>query len=657
MEEPRFAKWMFEEGIRHKSIFEPLHFQRMRGGQADNYEQLYDYTRSRDYMKHLADEGYTQVWFNWWKGYGLNFEKRCQDQAAELFGYVKELGMHPACYCTFGSLTLDTLLLEEPDSANWISRGQDGQPTTCQVTNQTFRYRPCYNSQGWLAYMERVVGRALDCGADGIHFDNIGPQFEPETCKCPECTRLFREYLQERFGGELGERVFGMSDFRHASVPWFNRWNTPTGMRRAHGPHHLAWIDFKCRSLSQAGRRMAEFIHGKNPDAFIEMNCLEAHGQAAAYWRGEDYDELLSVLDLAYDEKTSKPGINQRGAMVSPERSLKWASRFGTAVLGIGGPVGSAVNLACNLAGNSSPLGFFRKWKDFQLKARPISQVAVLRERNSLAYNRWEPWEQTLAAEQYLIERRIPFDLVVNKELDDLGQYRLLIVAGAEVISDAVRDRIASYVSGGGSVLLSGAAGQYNEYYQHRGNRLEKVQTWEQYLEAGKPKNAFWELIGADPDGDGQKEVRKSFGQGRVAWVCGFEIDPLPRTPENYAIFDSSWQMPANAEQIDELIGWLVPDGFDLTIETADRIAVYLNRRVDTKQIVLHLVNFAWPDYQASAVIQLRMSDRPGEVFSISHDDEATDFASRRENFDFENQTLLVRLMGIDTHRVVVISP
>lgn len=449
------AKWVFEEGFRPYSMFEPLYFERMRGLCPDNQGKVYDFKRTRVFMESVAAKGYNQVWVNWWKGFGLNHERECQDQIVRLIPTCKELGLRVVCYHSFGSLTLDTLLPEEPDAINWITRTQAGQPTSCQVTYQTFRHRPCFSSEGYLSYMEKVLARAIDAGADGIHFDNIGMQAEPEACHCARCTALFRDYLQKNFGGKLGEEVFGMSDFSQATVPWFNQHNPANGLWRATPPHHWAWIDFKCHTYAKAARRLADFIHGRNSQVFVEMNAAEADGFAPAFWRANDVEQVYEKIELVCDESSPKIGLNAKGAMVGQYRAKKLARAMGCAHWGIG--EGDPSDFCEDLAMSGAPKAFWAKYKNYQLRAESMARIAVLREHYSLTYNRWGPREETLAVEQYLIERRLPFDFVYNHQLDEVcGRYDLLIVAGAEVMSDAVRDALVRYVKKGGRCYFPG---------------------------------------------------------------------------------------------------------------------------------------------------------------------------------------------------------
>ncbi len=651
----KHAQWLFEEGARPKGMFEPIYFQKMRGNIGQNQDKIYDFTRTRAYMEEMVRQGVTQVWINWWKGYGLEKEKACQDQAAALFPVIRELGMRAVCYHSFGSLTFDTLLAEEPDAVNWITRTQNGQPTSCQVTFQCFRYRPCFSSDGYLSYMERVLARAIDAGCDGIHFDNIGFQAEPEACHCERCTRLFREYLQETYGGELGEEVFGFSDFSHATVPWFNQHNQPNKLNNAMVAHHRAWIDFKCRVLGNASNRLIDFVHNRNPEVFVEMNACEGEGFPAAFWRGNDCDMLFPKLEMVCDEGNGHYGVNSNGAMIGQHRAKKLCVSFDCAHWGAYNPNAQAIDFSEERAVcYHAPMVFWEKYKEYQLKGRSLAKVAVLRERNSLAYNRWDPWEETLAIEQYLIERHIPFDFVHNAQLTDLPErYEVLICAGMEIMSDEIRDRITAYVADGGSLLLSGAAGKYDEHYRLRQIPVDRIETVADFEQAHQPRNAFFELIGDDPQACKQDVILNEYQKGRVGWIREMDVHRVARTPANWCHSPDNLMLPRNAPQIDALLAGLLPEGIGLDVSTGGKLYVHLAHREDTGEWMLHLINHEFQTKKANARIRLKTEKEPVEIVSVSMDD-AEAFEERSESFSMDGSWLCFNMNDIGIHRTAI---
>jgi len=651
---PKSAQWLFQEGARIHGQWEPLYFERMRGRAGENQKMIYDFCRSRAFMEHLARQGVNQVWFNWWKGFGLKHEKECQDQVARLFPVCRDLGIKSVCYHTFGSLTLDTLLLEEPDAVNWVTRTQAGQPSTCQVTFQCFRNRPCFSSEGYLGYMEKVLARAIDAGADGIHFDNIGNQSEPEACHCPRCTRLFREYLQERFGGDLGEEIFGMRDFSRATVPWFNQHNPSARFWRALPPHHWSWIDFKAHTLGGASRRLTNFIHKRNPQCYVESNAYEGDGFGSMFWRGIDYDAMFPSLELISDEASPGLKVNAKGAMVGAFRAKKYCRAFGCGHWGHE----NVLDFCEESVISSAPLGFWKKYKDYQLKTASRARVAVLRERHSLAYNRFDPYEETLAIEQYPIERHIAFDFVHNGNLgQSAGAYDLLIVAGAEVMPDAVRDEIVNYVRAGGALLLTGACGVYDRYYRVRQQPVKQVTTMEEFAQAKKPRNAFHELVGCDPLGSCESIIQRQIGPGRVAWMRAMDIERLPRNESTWILGENWFAMPGNAADIDGVMSFLMPRGFGLRVETQAKIYVHLAGRQDTGELLIHLIHLEYPAKTAQAEVRLRVAGKPHEVFSISQDDVDNDYAPRPHVFRMEADEVVAAVDNIRSHCTIIVRP
>lgn len=658
------AQWTFEEGIRigwgiaeaHAPMHEPMYFLSASGKAGDNESELYRFRRSRAYLEYLASLGCTQVWFNWWKGCGIEHERECMQQVAALFPICRELKLRAICYVSLGSLTLDTLLLEEPAAKDWITITQTGAWSSCQVTHQCFRCRPCFSSDGYLSYMEKMLGECLDAGADGIHFDNIGMQSEPDACHCERCTKKFREYLQQKYGGKLGQELFGMSDFTHATVPWFNQHNTANTLKQATIPMQRAWIDFKCKVYADAANRLIDFIRSRKKNAFVEMNLMEADGFSPAFWRAVDYALLMPKLEMICDERNNQEGLNKRGAIVGAYRARKWARAFGCAHNSGIKPRQLAGQISDDLAFSNAPQSFWNQYNQYQLKSNSLAEVAVLREQFSLRYNRFEPLEETLAFEQYLIERRIPFDMVSNKHLDNLdSRYKVLVLAGVEIMSDAMRNIILKWVSNGGKLLLTGNTGMYDEHYRLRRHAIPNIETLDQYRQALKPCNAFCEAIGEDPHTAGNDCFVRNLGKGSVGWIKTMDVDRLPRTPDNWTIPHDMLMLPRNANQIDEVFARLIPEGLQLKVEGEGRLYVHLSERLDTNEQMVHLINHAYPEQKAELKIFLKINRKVKEVVSFSVDDKDNNYALRKEAFEQKGDQLFIKVKEIQNHRTVIV--
>ena len=386
------------------------------------------------------------------------------------------------------------------------------------------------------------------------------------------------------------------------------------------------------------------------------MNACEGEGFPSAFWRGNDYDSYYPKLELVCDEGNGQCGVNRHGAMIGQQRSKKWCVSFDCAHWGARNPIALAIDFSEEKAiCFNAPLKFWQKYKPYQLKSRSLARVAVLRERNSLAYNRYDPWEETLAMEQYLIESRIPFDFVHNAQLDSLAdKYDLLIGAGIEIISDRIRDSITDFVAEGGSLLLTGSSGVFDEHYRQRQVPIEKIESMDDFRKAHAPLNAFHELIGSDPQSSSEDSIRRTFKKGRAAWIRCMDVDRASRTPEHWRHSPEDLMMPRNAGQIDCLIRWLVPEGLGISVSTRGKIYTHHAERPDTGEQMIHLINHEYKTRTACATVRVRLETAPAEIVSVSMDDKE-DFPEREETFTMESGTAVFRIHDIGLHRTAIL--
>jgi len=658
------ASWVFEEGIRigwgtaeaHVPQHEPLYFIKASGNAGDNELQLYNFRRSRVYLEYLAGLGCTQVWFNWWKGCGLAHERQCMEEVAALFPICKELKLRAICYVSLGSLTPDTLLLERPEAEDWMTLTQNGGRASCQVSHQAFRCRPCYTSEGYLTYMEKMLTECLEAGADGIHFDNIGMQAEPEACHCDRCTKEFRKYLQKKYGGALGQEIFGMSDFSFATVPWFNQHNNANNLKKATVPIQRAWIDFKCEIYAKATSRLIDCIRSVKPDAFVEMNLVEADGFAVGFWRGNDYSLLMPKLEMVCDEKNVQDGLNKQGAIVGAYRAKKWARAFGCAHNSGTRIRQLASQFAEDLAFSNAPKAFWQKYKNYQLRSISCAEIAVLRDQLSLRYNRFESFEETLAVEQYLLERRYPFDVISNIHLQSIkDQYMMIILSGVEVISNSTRDVLVRWVEAGGNLLITGNTGMYDEHFRLRRHAIDKVETFEQYRQALKPCNAFYALIGENPHGGNADHIICEYGKGRLGWVRGLEYDRIPRTQDNWMIPHDILMLPRNAKLVDMVFSRLLVNGTKLSVHSDASLYVHHSYRADTNEELVHLINHSYPAQMADADVLLKANNIEA-IFSLSLDEIESDYPLSKVNFETRGAEIFIKVKDIKHHKSLIIK-
>jgi len=90
--------------------------------------------------------------------------------------------------------------------------------------------------------------------------------------------------------------------------------------------------------------------------------------------------------------------------------------------------------------------------------------VAILRSFPSQVYAEAAQAQLTAQTEQFLIENRVPFQIIYDGHLSELSQYRALVLAGCVAMSDAQIEQVRSFAAGGGRVLLVGDAATHDEW-------------------------------------------------------------------------------------------------------------------------------------------------------------------------------------------------
>src|ERR1019366_1725052 len=100
-----------------------------------------------------------------------------------------------------------------------------------------------------------------------------------------------------------------------------------------------------------------------------------------------------------------------------------------------------------------------------------VADIAVLRTWASMAYSISAAYVPTTLLEQVLIQYKLPWDLLFEEQLDRIGRYGAVVLAGQECISDAQVAALLAYVRGGGTLVLAGNSGQFDEWRGGRGTK------------------------------------------------------------------------------------------------------------------------------------------------------------------------------------------
>jgi hypothetical protein len=649
--------WLRREGIVHAGLWEPNYFMKLSRGDGVP-EAVWKYRHSEAFVEALHADGINQIWTHWWKGFGLTFESREQEQNRTLIQAAHARGMRVIAYCTFGSIVPETLEHEVPDCMSWAQIGEHGQPASCQTSFQCFRVRPCYNSQAWLDYMKRVTQKALEMGADGIHFDNIGYNSEPDSCHCPTCVAKFRTFLAEQFGPQtpetraLGEKLFGFHDFSRVRVPWFNRWNQAVMQRQIQVSAQKAWVRFKVESIRQALQQMADHIRRVNPQALVEANAGKGYGCNTEYMNGLAPEVHYPILDLVYNEAGAlKTGA--QGQLVTRIRECKIARAGGVPVLPYSRTVPELAEMfafnpgafCCGLTPRIN--AWYHQHKRYQLEAETLADVAVLRHRESLAYNMIDPYAAVITAEQVLIENNVPYDTVWGSHLGDLSKYRLLILAGCECLSEQEAAQVETFVRKGGSLLAVGKTGLFDEWrcpYRRRG--VTRVTNGAEAKAAMEPQMALYRIFGDNP----RAALRTAFGKGRAAFLPDFDYKAFPGGgPDFWTVTDAQFARPKNEGEVLDAIAWCLRHAPQLRVESSVRVLAELTRV--GRETVLHLVNPDGEKTPARVFVTLHLRHPVKSVRALSF---GVDGPSVKVPFVRQGAAVQVEVPDLGVHRMLI---
>ena len=652
-----------EEGICYHGQWEPIYFMKQIGHNGENIESRYAFEFSEPFVAHLASIGVNQVWTRFFKGYGLAFEDSEQQKMRGLVECCHRHGIRVFAYCTFGTLALDALLSEEPGAADWVAK-PDFFAHAAYSNYQCFRARVDYTSQEWLAYMRRVVDKALDMGADGIHFDNAEMSIGFEACRCERCTRLFREYLAQRYGTRTaatrraGMARYGTNRFANAEPPWFTLGQHPVNQRKVMVPLQQDWVEFRCECFTSALRGLTDHIRSRG--RLVEANLGKNENVNNPYYRGLDYERVFPLVDLAFHEDFDRPGFNRHGSPVCAIRSFKVADAFRLPLMMYArSPLELMESFALNPGAcgeawpNMSPerqkqFAFIRRWRHYNTKSTSLGRVAVLRHRLSLSFDGYYAAQMASDIEQILQEDHVPFDILAASQLDRLSKYALLIIPCMRWMRDSEGAAIAKWVKAGGRLLLVGEVGIRNEFNQVR-SAVKTIRTVEDFHRADESRPIFASLV--------RQPFHAAFsvkaGKGHVAFIPALEHVATPGTDQSdWRIERDHLNVPRNAEAVRAVLHELLEGEDLLHVEAPNHVVAEFRRREDTGEGVLHLLNLAWERQEPTrAKVAFRW---PGAVKHVTvmrwEADRPVELPVRREG-DFH----VCEVEGIREHAMLVI--
>lgn len=452
---------------------------------------------AEDTIKRMADLGVTMAITQFFKGYGLAYERELLDELATLVERFHENGVKVMGYTQLGSIFYETFLHEQPEARSWTRRDYEGRIIRWAGARY-YRWEPCLNSEGFIDYMKEVIDYGYGTiGLDGYHFDNS----YSKPCYCERCQQEFREYLAREVTDP--ERM-GLTDFTFVEAPPMSKTSEVLD------PLEQEWIKYRCHNAAEKFgvlykhiKRLDEnlCVHsnpafprapgwarqwGVSPFHFAEVHdllCAENSNfpryeddllisQISAYRMGESLGYQTLPASWLSDPETGGHGLPREAAQI--KLSLAEPAACGGCVgmnwaLRTTGGDRLAIDAPEKAESVKRYIDFLDGNKELYRNAATLAPLALLHSFSSFAFGGNEVFLAYTGMEQALIQANIPYAVVFEENLESIHSFPLLVAPNQRCLSDDTVAKIVDFVAEGGKLIITGDSGRYDENNLERG--------------------------------------------------------------------------------------------------------------------------------------------------------------------------------------------
>lgn len=580
---------------------EPWIFQvRRNNGNFNQWQkEYYEYQTSEEYIKSLAEAGVMVYHIYCYKGFGFDAEKEHMDKAAKAAEIAHKYGMKVDTYIQWNTMAYETFFAEVPEAETdlWYQIDMNGKPVMITYSyQQSFRYRPCFNHDGYMHYFkEKILRYAIEkVKTDFLHFDNFDFNDPSDADFNPVTIAAFRKYLNIKYTASERIERFGFENVSHLLPPMWNGPNPAEQMKVVKDPVMQEWIDFRCWTLSSRLAECARFARQFNKEIVIEVNCGGIEGGNRAWEYGINHPELMLYTNVIWAEDLNYSKWKD-GIAVGKFRNYKLGRTMNNYIMSYNHtPYDFAENLALNRTIASlgwdeldetelKYLNFWLKNKNLFTQMKGGEKVAILRSYPSMAYNIIDTHVSVNMAEQALQQRQIPFDIIFDEQLDKLGKYDVLVLANQESLSEETTVKIKEFVKNGGGLVATGNSGMYDGW-----RRLRK-------------ENFLMEMLSEIDSGENDNGVFAfEYGKGRVRYITEL-VRPEGEIELGYY---TNWMMPKNADELESAVYWAAGKRLPLTVSAPEWVGV--SHDTQDKREVVHLFNYNHTQHATDIVMQYK---------------------------------------------------
>jgi hypothetical protein len=586
---------------------EPFIFLQRRGTHFEDEADIYERQHDPANIHKMAEAGVRYGRLHFYKGFGLEYEKPDIEKTRLAAALMHEHGMKVSLYVA-GTMFIESFYREVPEAEQWEQRDQNNRPVPYMQT-QTFRHYACPNDMAYRAYMKKVVRIGVqDIKADQIFFDNVQLQPEPKSCRCQRCMRGFHEFLRRKYPtGEAALRRFGLPEVDWLRVNEWDVYNTPDSVTAVDDPVLQEWIRFRCEAMARHYTELCDHIKSLNPAVSVGFNLKGIYGFNRMWLNGVYHSDYCGKCDfMPFDVNGMEARLDEKtGALISEIRSYKLARTLDMSCDdNMYDELNAAVRMAFNYQKQVPGFGvqggpflqggfnaftpimeFFREYNDRYLTGTTnIADVAVLRNWPSMAYSIGPTLAPTILMEQVLIQHRVPFDILYEEQLDRVGRYRAVVLAGQECLSAKHIDALLTYARNGGTLLFTGNTGQFNEWRERRRSnpllgRMERT-----------------DAVSVRNEGKGKLVYIPAILQAGRSAAGGHDAE----NPEIVASSDltnhhfppQQWVLPRNHQEIYQAILDNVTGGLSVASDAPLTTVMEVLNRKATRESILQFVNF-----------------------------------------------------------------
>lgn len=595
--------WYFD-GMATAGSWESI-LQRLRMGSAPaDWMEQSERELDEPWIEFLASRGVTALMCFYSKGFGPETEAPVRENGRRLAELGHKHGMKAIAYLS-DTVMLETFSLEEPDVLNWLQVNQDGEPVH-YGGDQTHRRRGCFNNPHWRAYMKRMIKLARDDGFDGSQPDNDIWWPEPDSCRCAVCRDKFRQFLKERFPTpEASIERLGLPSLDAVEPPLYSVWFRPWDQDAIRNPMIQEWIWFRSESIADFRRELWDYVRTECPGMELFLPSSGVTARNMAWLHGEDHNRTTGIMPNTCTEEPLPCVYDpEADALGSKIRSMRLARRCGSimmhnAYLAHEGPAKAEAMLGEGLAFNQGALGgvtafhwghhdwpdatdrylqFLGEHRDLLTHVGSMAEVAVWHSAATFAFDGLRQRMCAILMEQALIQHDVIFDIILDRHLDELDRYKLLILPGSTCMTDEQAKAIVGWVESGGSVLATDGASSKDAWRRER------------------PRPALAELFGWDGEAKGGRQfvqVFREFGKGRAAYIPNVEAnlgDPQADNQFYKTYHWDRWRLPDNTAEILATVRAL---GYDQLATSFPRwVVCELTRLTRLPGIALHMLNY-----------------------------------------------------------------